>query len=93
MNEIRKYEISMLDSQVIPLMGKLIQPLTAQMQRSRIVLWALIDPEDDSGMMNAMEIRLHGTGRNPAPDNSFIYLSTMQDEHSGYVWHLFWRLA
>jgi hypothetical protein len=91
MTMIHKYEVPLLDTQVLALNGKLEKPLTVQMQHGRMVLWAEVNPGLPDGPMNAIEIRIAATGQ-PAPHTSYIYLSTVQDP-AGFVWHIYWRLA
>ena len=55
--------------------------LTVQMQGSRPMLWAIVDPASD---MVTRILRIAGTGTGE-PEGR--YVGTWQ--HHGYVWHLF----
>jgi hypothetical protein len=61
------------------------QPLSLGIQDGIIVMWAMIDPENNA---QYAYIHLVGTGEDTdySPDS---FIGTVQ-EASGFVWHAFW---
>lgn len=85
MKTIYKYEISMVPEQVIH-MPKGSEILSIQRQHYGLMLWALVDPDQEP---EPVKFRFIGTGEDI--ENSFTgsYIGTYKFYHDSVVLHLF----
>ena len=84
MKTIWKFELELRTIQhVIMPPGALI--LTAQMQKDKLCIWALVDPEE---IPEVRKLYVYGTGH-PIDDklDRMFHVATVQD--GVYVWHVF----
>lgn len=87
MKRIFKYEIPITDEFELEL-PRGVQILTFQAQYNKPVIWAIIDPEEDT--FEKVSFKLFGTGHPiPKDANSFSYIGTAQMANGQLVWHLF----
>lgn len=82
MTSIWKFELSITDEQIVSV-PKGAWILTAQMQRGRLCVWAMVDT---NVICEPTHFRIFGTG-NPVTGLYGQYIGTVQD--GGLVWHVF----
>lgn len=83
MMTVYKYPIEIVDEQMIE-MPENAHALSVQMQRDKLCIWALVNPERKN---KKRRVRIVGTG-NDASD-VFQYLGTVQMFNGNLVWHVF----
>lgn len=88
MKTIYKYQIKIEASQEV-VMTKSSEILTAQIQNDVVCIWAIVDPNEISTEKRNIEI--FGTGQLIGEDlePDLKYISTVQTNGTGYVWHIF----
>lgn len=86
MKSIYKYTINIGGKLLMP---KGAQILTAQMQKRRLAIWALVDPSKDPD--NKLELYIVPTGfiMDDSVAKGLKYISTVQQNDGDYVWHVF----
>ena len=86
---IYKYPLEIIDLQEIALpCGAKI--LTVQEQHDTLQLWAIVDPYEKRYTIRTIEII--GTG-NPMSCEACEYISTVIQQNTHFVWHVFEKLA
>jgi len=82
---IYKYPLVITDTQTVhlPYNAKI---LTAQMQGEDLRLWALVDELEN--LSQPVKIAIYGTG-NPIEGDAGTYISTVQLQGGGLIFHVF----
>lgn len=82
---IWKFALEHTDQQFVQL-PRGAKILSAQVQRERICLWALCDPEGETA---ARDIRMFGTGHSVPDWDSLTFIDTVQLMGGNLVLHVF----
>lgn len=84
MNRIWKFELKVVDDQIIemPINSEI---LTVQIQQEYVQLWAIVNPELS---VEQRHIRIYGTGF-PVGNTKLKYISTFQQYNGRLVFHVF----
>lgn len=67
----------------------LIEVLTAQIQNGKIVVWCIVNEEENAEKAKYV-FDYCGTGHNIDKELG-KYIDTVQEENTGYVWHIFYE--
>ena len=93
MNRIYKYTLELVDKQTIELPRK-AEILSVLTQRDNVVLYALVDDGDvDPHDLEAIEIRIVGTGHAFVDRDEYVFLGTVMHYDGDLIWHIFRRDA
>lgn len=87
MRTIHKYALEITDRQTVTFPSPAVV-LDVQFQDGKLVLWAVVDTDGDRPQ--TMTVRIFGTGA-PFDGDGHTYLSTVQDDRTSLVWHVFGR--
>lgn len=82
---IYKYPVPLVDEPAVQL-PRYAQVLTAQVQHGALQLWALVDPSEP---VDAVQLRIVGTGHAFADADQWRYLSTFQLNGGALIFHVF----
>ncbi len=83
--KIFKYELPLEENPVIEMpIGASI--LDIQYQNHKLMLWAMVSPQD---RLIDYNFRIFGTGHDVYCHHQLEYIKTVQDELTGFVWHIF----
>lgn len=67
----------------------LVEVLTAQIQNGKIVVWCIVNEEENAEKTRYV-FDYCGTGHNIDKELG-KYIDTVQEEDTGYVWHIFYE--
>lgn len=85
MTIIYKYPLEIQDSQIIQMPSQQII-LDAAFQNMKLMLWAMVNPENKP---EDVVIRIIGTGHEFQNNYGMLHIKTVHDNINGFVWHIF----
>jgi len=86
---IYKYTLEIADYQILKLPANSLI-LSVLNQREALVLYAVVNPEEETYINRT--IRIIGTGHSVGDDiDKFNFLGTISMEGGALIWHVFWK--